>query len=734
MKRPAPAMLIFGAVLFGGCDLSHGPQSELVEGDHLLVLENTTLIDGTGASPRSGAVVIIQDSQIVKVGQTGDFRYPEDATVHDLSGRFVMPGLIEAHAHLPGPALQEEMLRTYVAFGVTTLFDPAAIGSMGIEVRERVSTGELFGPRILTAGRALNGPSFLDGFARFTRVETAEEVVAEVQRQADLGVDFIKVYAHLPPKHVRATIEEAHRLGIPVVGHLGRTGWTDAARAGIDIIVHSALAGPTWELVPAPHRNDFRDLYLPSANYPEDYDASRFRPWRELVKLDGAELETLIELLLENGTVVDPNLVVMESIIWGDDAAARERLEPDFAPEPLRTQWRQGLNPGTATWSEEDFAEAKATWPLFLDFVRILHERGVPLTAGTDLANPWITPGPALHRELELLVSAGIPPLEVLTMVTANPAEALGILEETGTVEAGKRADLVILAADPVHDIRNTRKIETVIMGGRSFDPDSLLAVGPVPVRAQDLERAPRPEDTEVWVPSPPVVTPSPSREPGAPPSDAIVLFDGNHLSEWVNTSDGKPAGWPVSGGVATADSRVGNIETRRRFGDYQLHIEWQIPAVVEGSGQARANSGVFLASTGDDNEGYELQILESYENETYVNGMAGSVYKQGMPLANPSRPPGEWQTYDVTWTAPRFHPDGALKSPAVVSVFFNGVLVQDRFELKGETLYAGEPRYRPHGNAPIKLQAHPLADPQVGFRNIWVRSLTSDSGPEAYR
>ena len=463
-------LLIF--VLITSCT----QKAELIEGDALVVLEGVILIDGTGNAPVFDAAIVLQGDQINRVGKKGDFRYPDDATIHNLEGRWVIPGLIEMHAHLPAPEFQEEVLRTYVAFGVTTLFNPAATPGTGVEVREKVATGELFGPAISTAGKAINGTSFLDGAPRWVIVDTEEAVRAEVQHQAEKGVDYVKFYAHLPPDLARVAIDEAHGFGLKVVGHLGKTGWHDAARAGIDVILHSALSGPTWELIPEDQRDDFRDNYLPSANYPEDYDPSLFRQWRETVNLDGPELEELINLLLENKTVVDPNLVVYESIIWGNDPETRERLEPDYAPKPMRTQWRQGLNPGLATWTDEDFAEVQSTWPVFLEIVRRFHERGVPLTAGTDLGNPWITPGPALHREYELLVSAGIPPLEVLTIATANPARALGIIDEVGTVEPGKRADLVILTADPLQDIRNTRAIGAVIKGGQWYGPDSLLA------------------------------------------------------------------------------------------------------------------------------------------------------------------------------------------------------------------------------------------------------------------
>jgi len=231
-----------------------------------------------------------------------------------------------------------------------------------------------------------------------------------------------------------------------------------------------------------------------------------------------------------------------------------------------------------------------------------------------------------------------------------------------------------------------------------------------------------KPEDTELWKPAPAVV--SPPKDVAGPPSDAVVLFDGDDLDQWVSTNDKSPVGWPVASGVFTVDKARGNIETRRAFGDYQLHLEWRIPAAITGSGQARGNSGVFLASTGAGDQGYELQIVDSHDNPTYVNGQAASLYKQHPPLANASRAPGEWQAYDVIWRAPVFGADGALVSAATVTALHNGVLVQDNAVLAGETVYIGKPAYKPHGPAPIKLQAHGDPSAPISFRNIWVREL----------
>lgn len=230
-----------------------------------------------------------------------------------------------------------------------------------------------------------------------------------------------------------------------------------------------------------------------------------------------------------------------------------------------------------------------------------------------------------------------------------------------------------------------------------------------------------KPEETEFYSPIPPVVTPGASL--GDAPSDAIVLFDGTNLSQWVQSKDLSAVKWTLADNSMTVNKSAGDIQTRASFTDYQLHIEYKIPSNITGSGQARGNSGVFLAAL-PWGSGYELQVLDNYKNTTYVNGQAGSMYKQAVPLANACKKPGEWQAYDVIWTAPRWNDNGTLKSMARVTVIHNGVLVQNNVTLLGDTPYIGMPSYRKHGPAPIKLQSHGDKSEPISYRNIWLRQL----------
>jgi hypothetical protein len=252
-------------------------------------------------------------------------------------------------------------------------------------------------------------------------------------------------------------------------------------------------------------------------------------------------------------------------------------------------------------------------------------------------------------------------------------------------------------------------------MNVKSFPLLMVLIGGAVfPAFSQQKDIKLPPEATEFWEPEPRVVTPGESNH--LPPSDAIVLFDGKSLDQWKGLKENGAAPWKVEDGIFTVVAGTGGIESNESFGDAQIHLEWRSPSEVKGESQGRGNSGFFLMGK------YEVQVLDSYNNRTYSNGQAGSIYKQHPPLVNAMRPPGEWNTYDIIFTAPHFNSDGMLIRPAKVTLIHNGILVQNGVELKGPTEYIGIPNYEAHDDAlPYMIQDH--GNP-VSFRNIWVRKL----------
>ncbi len=237
--------------------------------------------------------------------------------------------------------------------------------------------------------------------------------------------------------------------------------------------------------------------------------------------------------------------------------------------------------------------------------------------------------------------------------------------------------------------------------------PSVALGQAPMKWKIHDLDR-----------PLPPVVnpgTPSTQETPGKAPSDAVVLFDGKDLSNWLQ-DDGGPAKWKVEDGYAEVVAKTGGIHTKQPFGDCQLHVEFAEPVPAHGESQERGNSGVFLMGL------YEVQVLDSYENKTYADGQAGALYGQYPPLVNASLPPGRWQTYTIVFHGPRFDKSGKLLHPARVTVFHNGILVQDNVELTGPTAHGERPPYKvTPEKLPVGLQDHGMP---VRYRNIWIREL----------
>lgn len=423
-----------------------------------LVLVGATLIDGTDRPPVPDAVVVMVGERIEAAGPRGSVRVPEGAEILDLRGRFLIPGLVDAHAHVLVPRcgapaesrfdrpLSERMLGVLLRAGITTVRSPATPTVLGVALRDDVAAGRVEGPRIFAAGELIDGDL------------TPGQVREEVRDRLRHHVDFVKLYARLSPDAVRAGIDEAHAAGVPVIGHLERTSWTEAARMGIDFLTHAA----SWSVAELPPAR--------RASYERARESrGRMRAridWLEGLDVDGAEVRTMIREIADRRISVDPTLVAYDSKFVAP-RSPRYRRNPHRAVLPeLLADWRRCGTP-TDDWSASDRRRMAAAWPKLLSLVRKYHDAGILLTAGSDVTNAWVIPGESLHQELELLASAGLPPAEVLRIATRNGARALGQERDFGTLEAGRRADLVVLSRDPLVRIGNTRSIEHVMQGGR---------------------------------------------------------------------------------------------------------------------------------------------------------------------------------------------------------------------------------------------------------------------------
>lgn len=442
-----------------------------------------TLIDGTGAAPQPNRTVLIQDGLIETVGHVDSVHVPDDAVSIDANGAWLVPGFVDAHAHVslgpvefdfsgptPGlkltndPDIPLRSMRTLLGHGITSIRDPGGDPAQLVSLRAAVESGALVGPRMRVAGKVIDRTPFA---GLVNQVETPDDVRAAVRADAAAGVDMAKLYVMLDSVMMSAAIEEAQRQGIQSVGHLMTTTWTQAAEMGLDHILH--IVPGSAELLPA----ETRESYLAMMGRGTQF----MYGWFERVDFDSPEIDQMIQALVANGVSVDPTLVLFEGMVRGDDPFYRESEALRLAAPSLVENWNTFFTFNTG-WTAEDFNAARAAWPRFLELTRRLHEAGVVLAAGTDANNPWIVPGHSFHRELELLVEAGIPTLEVLAIATRNGAEVSGF-PHLGTAAPGQWADLVLLDADPVADIRNTRSIRWVMQAGRVMDPSSLLPTVP---------------------------------------------------------------------------------------------------------------------------------------------------------------------------------------------------------------------------------------------------------------
>jgi imidazolonepropionase-like amidohydrolase len=416
---------------------------DTIKNDTILVLVGPTLIDGTGDQPKPNAVIIINGNRIVAITNETEFHdqyyslinnETTKVNVLNLTGKYVIPGLFDMHAHVAGVRknsynqnFSETTLEMLLDYGITTIRNPGGPTNESVALKHNVSEGNIEGPEIFTAGSLLNGPQIAIPFVE-KQISTEEEAREEVQYQAAAGVDYIKLYVGLPPNLVKAAIDEAHSRGIRVIGHLYMTSWTDAANLGIDALTHGVPVNPL--LLPS---GDKREQFLENGGGPFDHFL-----WLDLVDLNSMEIKEMIRALVEKDIPVDPTLSIYEAMLKDDGGFS---------------------NP-----------QNQLRWDKVLQLTKMMYDNGVQILSGSDIPNFGLVPGASLHNELELLAEAGIKPLDVIEIATNNGAKALGIDDIVGTIQPEKQADMIVLSANPLENISNTKQIEAVMVDGKFTD------------------------------------------------------------------------------------------------------------------------------------------------------------------------------------------------------------------------------------------------------------------------
>jgi imidazolonepropionase-like amidohydrolase len=423
-----------------------------------VIIEHVTVLDGRGGAPILDASITIAKGRIIRVASSA-FVAAHGATRINGRGKFLLPGFIDMHAHLLFPRcvaeesvsrfdrpLSERALARHLDFGITTIRSPSAPTLEGLRLRNDLNEGQVRGPRAFASAELINDAAM-----------TEAELRAAVREALPARPDYIKAYARLGPHQVASVVDEAHRHGIPVIGHLQQTSWMQGLDAGVDHFAHSV----DWSAasLPIAARSAYALAQIKRRGFRARID------WLEAFDPHAPAHDRLLALLAQKQISVDVTLSAYDGKFSpAGEASGRATPSLNAFPE-LRTDWSR-CNDATKSWTAEDFRRWRAAWPRLLTWIKRMHDSGVLLVTGTDLTNEWVLPGEGLHREFELLTTAGLTPNQILRMTGANAAKALR-RNDIGIIEPGRRADIVLLAADPRQDIRNTRSIVWVMQGGR---------------------------------------------------------------------------------------------------------------------------------------------------------------------------------------------------------------------------------------------------------------------------